>query len=208
MTEPLTDAEIDAMVMSLTDAMCEACVYERAREYWRKRIADLCAQAKQANALRQQKWIAVTPETMPKPGKVVLASLVNPLGNRRTLRAHYSPKHTVDASHWENDEYTETTETGCYEPEGWWEDPVVGETLEFIGASDGKVTHWQALPAPPPAEQPKAADPATASSPNGDASARVAQPLVADTPESAAPVDSTERTDTSAGQVQPSRAER
>lgn len=35
------------------------------------------------------------------------------------------------------------TEDGVFEPEGWWEDPVEIEHIEFIADT---VTHWQPLP--------------------------------------------------------------
>lgn len=88
-------------------------------------------------------WISVD-EKMPAPGKVVLAGFTNVLGNWRTARAHHAPLHTVDASTWEDG--SDDTDEGSFEPEGWWEDPAVGETMEFI---DDDVTHWMPLPAGP-----------------------------------------------------------
>jgi hypothetical protein len=91
-------------------------------------------------------WV-LADQQLPPPGRVVLASLLLSNGRRVTIRAHHAPKHTIDASHWEDDE-TDDTEAGSYEPEGWWEDPFIGEQLGFVG-SEGEVTHWQALPAAP-----------------------------------------------------------
>lgn len=101
------------------------------------------------NAMRRPEWISVD-ERLPGPGVIVLAHFVNRLGKGRTVRAHHAPKHTIEASHWDEDVETDDTDDGSFEPEGWYEDPAVGETLAFIGEqSDGKVTHWMPLPPPP-----------------------------------------------------------
>ena len=94
-------------------------------------------------------WVSVV-DRLPKPGRAVLASMLTPRMLRRTIRAHHSPPHTVDASNWEDETAVDATEDGnAWEPEGWYEDPVIGEMLEFIGVSDGDVTHWMPLPAAP-----------------------------------------------------------
>jgi hypothetical protein len=115
-------------------------------------------------------WVPVTPETMPPAGRPVLASVLNNRGKRHTIRAHYAPKHTVDASHWDDGE-TDDTEDGCYEPEGWWEDPWVGERLEFVSASEGEVTHWADLPHPgenADTERARSNDPESVAAPQRD----------------------------------------
>ena len=95
-------------------------------------------------------WISVD-ERLPGPGVAVLAFFRNKYGHGRTVRAHHAPKHAIEASHWEDAE-TDDTEDGSFEPEGWYEDPAVDETLAFISEEgDGKVTHWQPLPAAPKA---------------------------------------------------------
>lgn len=88
-------------------------------------------------------WTPVS-EQSPGPGVTVLFGYRNSYGKWRTLRGHYSPLHTVDASAWEDG--SDDTEDGSFEPEGWWEEPVESETLNFV--SD-EVTHWMPLPAPP-----------------------------------------------------------
>ena len=95
------------------------------------------------------KWISVE-ERMPGPGVLVLAGFRNKHGKWRTVRAHYSPKHTIEACHWDEDCPTDDTEDGSFEPEGWYEDPAVGETMAFISEeSDGKVSYWMPLSALP-----------------------------------------------------------
>lgn len=88
-------------------------------------------------------WVSVE-ERLPAPGKPVLAFYKNSHGLGRTTRAHHSPKHTVDASTWEDG--SDDTECGSYEPEGWWEDPTEAEALAFICHD---VTHWMPLPSSP-----------------------------------------------------------
>ncbi|MDQ0571523.1 hypothetical protein QFZ42_003357 [Variovorax paradoxus] len=99
-------------------------------------------------------WISVD-ERLPGPGVAVLAFFRNTHGKGRVVRAHHAPKHTIEAGHWDEDVETDNTEDGSFEPEGWYEDPAVGETLSFISPqSDGVVTHWQPMP-PAPAAQPQ-----------------------------------------------------
>ncbi len=83
---------------------------------------------------------------MPAAGCKVLVFYRNSYGRARRTCAHYSPLHTVDASAWDEGEPDET-EDGTFEPEGWWEEPVEMERVEFI---TDEVTHWMPLPEPPP----------------------------------------------------------
>ena len=94
----------------------------------------------------EARWISVG-ERMPGPGVNVLFGYRNSLGKWRTVRGHHSPLHTVDAAMWEDG--SDDTEDGSFEPEGWWEEPVESETLNFV--SDD-VTHWMPLPAAPAQE--------------------------------------------------------
>jgi hypothetical protein len=101
------------------------------------------------SASRQEGWISVE-ERMPGPGVIVLAFFRNSYGKGRVVRAHHAPKHTIEAGHWDEDAETDNTEDGSFEPEGWYEDPAVGETLSFISLeSDGAVSHWRPMPAAP-----------------------------------------------------------
>jgi hypothetical protein len=89
-------------------------------------------------------WIKVS-ERMPGPGVKVIVAYKNSYGLWRRTMAHWAPKHTIDAAHWDEGEPDET-EDGCFEPEGWWEDPVEIGRMEFI-LDD--VTHWMRLPDAP-----------------------------------------------------------
>jgi hypothetical protein len=89
-------------------------------------------------------WVPVT-ERMPTAGVKVLVCYRNSYGHLRRTCAHYSPLHTVDASMWDDGEPDET-EDGTFEPEGWWEEPVEIDRVEFIA---DEVTHWIPLPAAP-----------------------------------------------------------
>lgn len=112
-------------------------------EQWNRRAAS------EATAAQQDGWVSVE-DRLPGPGVAVLAFFRNKLGKRRTVRAHHAPKHTIEAGHWDDDSETDDTEDGSFEPEGWYEDPAVGETMAFISPeSDGVVTHWMPLPAAP-----------------------------------------------------------
>jgi len=102
------------------------------------------AKASQRHALESApRWISVD-ERLPVAGLKVLVCYRNSLGLVRRTCAHHAPLHTIDASHWEDG--TDDTEDGCFEPEGWWEDPVEVESMEFIHDT---VTHWCRLPPAP-----------------------------------------------------------
>lgn len=102
------------------------------------------AKASQRHALESApRWIRVE-ERLPVAGLKVLVCYRNSLGLVRRTCAHHAPLHTIDASHWEDG--TDDTEDGAFEPEGWWEDPVEVESMEFIHDT---VTHWMPLPVPP-----------------------------------------------------------
>ena len=105
---------------------------------------DVCVLLVDDGQAREPQWIPVG-ERMPTGGVKVLVIYRNNYGNLRRTCAHYSPKHTVDASTWDEGEPDET-EDGTFEPEGWWEEPVEIERVEFIA---DEVTHWMPLPAPP-----------------------------------------------------------
>ena len=91
------------------------------------------------------RWVAVS-ERMPAAGCKVLVFYRNNYGRARRTCAHHSPMHTVDAAAWDEGEPDET-EDGTFEPEGWWEEPVEMERINFIA---DEVTHWMPLPEPPP----------------------------------------------------------
>ena len=89
-------------------------------------------------------WIACA-DRMPTAGVKVMVCYRNSYGHLRRTCAHYAPLHTVDASTWDEGEPDET-EDGTFEPEGWWEEPVEIERVQFIA---DEVTHWMPLPAAP-----------------------------------------------------------
>jgi hypothetical protein len=96
-------------------------------------------------AVRAEPWVPVA-DRLPTAGCKVLVCYRNSYGRLRRTCAHYSPLHTVDASTWDEGEPDET-EDGAFKPEGWWEEPVEIERVEFIA---DEVTHWMPLPEPPP----------------------------------------------------------
>ena len=98
---------------------------------------------------QQPTWVSVA-DRMPTAGVKVLVCYRNSYGNLRRTCAHYSPLHMVDASTWDGGEPDET-EDGTFEPEGWWEEPVELERVEFIA---DEVTHWMPLPEPPDRSKP------------------------------------------------------
>lgn len=91
-------------------------------------------------------WVSVEKE-LPGPGVKVIFGYRNQYHRWRTLLGHYAPLHTLEASHWEYG--ADDTEDGSFEPEGWWEEPVESEMLNFVGDT---VSHWMPLPPPPGAE--------------------------------------------------------
>ena len=94
--------------------------------------------------MEKENWVSVK-ERMPSAGVKVLVFYRNGYGRGRRTCAHYSPLHTVDASMWDEG-IPDETEDGAFEPEGWWEEPVEIERVEFIA---DEVTHWMPLPEPP-----------------------------------------------------------
>jgi hypothetical protein len=91
-------------------------------------------------------WISVDDE-MPKSGRRVLFSWLNPLKKRRTGLGIYAKKHTIEANDWDYTEaadYDEETDN-YYCPEGWVEDPYESE---YTYPVEG-ITHWMPLPEPP-----------------------------------------------------------
>lgn len=95
-------------------------------------------------------WIPVT-DRLPEPGRKVLVAYLNELQRTRVTTAHHAPKHTLDASHWEDGETEDTEDGSSWEPEGWWEEGVELETLQFIHC---EVTHWMPMPAHPDRSKP------------------------------------------------------
>ena len=139
----------DALVASLDNTECTNNSWREACRYGAEIAARMNATPQQVEPAKPDGWVSVV-DRLPKPGQAVLASMLTPRMLRRTIRAHHSPLHTVDASNWEDEEAVDATEDGnAWEPEGWYEDPVIGEMLEFVGVSDGDVTHWMPLPAAP-----------------------------------------------------------
>lgn len=117
-------------------------------------VDSMVSEARAALAQRADEPVAWVPvsERMPKPGVKVLVLYANNYGRARRTCAHYSPKHTIDASTWDEGEPDET-EDGTFEPEGWWEEPVEIERVQFIA---DEVTHWMPLPAFPDTAAPAA----------------------------------------------------
>ena len=94
-------------------------------------------------------WIAVS-DALPESGVVVLAAGKNGRGEWHRVRARYAERFTIvqpSESEYigeyseENDEY--------YLEEGWWEQIEFWNEYSCCRITDGVVTHWMPLPAPP-----------------------------------------------------------
>lgn len=93
-------------------------------------------------------WISVDRQ-LPVAGRRVECVYINSHGHQRRTLAHYAPKHTISASHWEDAETDDTEDGSSWEPQGWWEDYA---EAEYINQLPDTVTHWRELgplPAPP-----------------------------------------------------------
>lgn len=96
-------------------------------------------------------WVPVA-ERMPASGAVVLACYRNALGNWRRIRASWIAAKTEESGS-ESDigEYDEATDT-YYDPEGWYEQiDNWDDGFSAVGVTQGTITHWMPLPAPPEA---------------------------------------------------------
>lgn len=146
MTRPLSPEHRQQVVEALRIAN-NGCAYLTADEGAKVEAALALMEAEE-----EQGWIPVS-DRLPDSGKAILASFTNTYGKRRTVRAYYAAKHSHSAESWEDvdDEWLDYDEAGNpWAPVGWYEAPVIGEALSFISpTSDGEVTHWQPLPAPP-----------------------------------------------------------
>lgn len=92
-------------------------------------------------------WVSTT-DRLPHSGTKVLVFFLNELGKGRTTTAHYAAKHTLEASHWEDEAATDCDDDGqSWQPEGWWEESVEGEYLHPLAHYD--ITHWMPLPERP-----------------------------------------------------------
>jgi len=91
------------------------------------------------------KWIEVK-SNLPKPGVPILAFGLNGYQKRRTLRAFYAPRFTIeDDNEHEAAEYCEEKDN-YFLHEGWYENNEYEEVHWMI---DFPVTHWMPLPEPP-----------------------------------------------------------
>lgn len=90
-------------------------------------------------------WIEVKKQ-MPKSGKTVIAFGLNEYKKKRTLRAFYAARFTVeDDNEYEAAEYNEEKDE-YYLKEGWYE---YNEHEEVHWKIDFLITHWMPLPPPP-----------------------------------------------------------
>ncbi len=83
-------------------------------------------------------------ERMPPSGKLVLASGVNELGKKRTLRAMYVPRYTMEVEcegDYEAEEYDQ--DGNCFLKEGWYEMNEFEDTHWYVSFP---ITHWKELP--------------------------------------------------------------
>ena len=98
-------------------------------------------------------WISVE-DRLPEVGRNVLAYYINVLGKYRIVKGYYAAKYTIESvnDEWSsdevNDEYCEERDQ-YYLQEGWYEALDNWEEFSSIVISNGDVTHWMPLPAPP-----------------------------------------------------------
>lgn len=93
-------------------------------------------------------WVSVA-ERMPDSGATVLACYRNSANMLRRIRAHWIPAKTVEADT-ESDfsDYDEAAD--CFwTPEGWYEQIDNWGDYSAVHVSEGPVTHWMPMPAPP-----------------------------------------------------------
>lgn len=102
--------------------------------------------ARQAEAAERARWIAVTPETMPKPGNYVLAHFLNAHSKPRVVRAMYATEKVLHASEDAPEDCFDEESGEYWAPPGWYE---VNDNDETIWLITETVTHWCPLPAPP-----------------------------------------------------------
>lgn len=92
-------------------------------------------------------WIPVDDE-MPKHRQTVLATYINPLGNRRVVVGYWLEK-WKEVCEQEDDEdccqYFEALDEFYY-IEGWYEQQLNWGEYSSIYIHDGAITHWQSLP--------------------------------------------------------------
>jgi len=89
-----------------------------------------------------------TSDCMPPAGVKVLAAYRNSHGHWRRICARYAPAKTFETDNEDWFEYDEETDTP-YQPEGWYE--IVDNWDEYSSSfvTEGEVTHWMPMPAPP-----------------------------------------------------------
>lgn len=112
--------------------------------------------------LPEDGWYPVTPETMPHGGMNVIAFYLNKLGKKRTVRAFYAPRFTIE-DHSDNgdgnEDSNEEHEGTVYLTEGWYEEC---DNADYFYRISDTVTHWRVFPPPPGQDAPVA----TVSEPN------------------------------------------
>lgn len=123
---------------SCADGDCAGFLCSALAEAWNRRANRPAAQAGQG-------WISVE-ERLPDAGEFVMVFVVEGKQTRR-LRAFYAPKHTIEQTY--DSDWTDYSEEKdeYFLPVGWYEANHYEETHWRI--SDGVVTDWLPLPAPP-----------------------------------------------------------
>lgn len=93
-------------------------------------------------------WTPVT-ESLPQPGRTVLAYYTNRCNKGRTIRAVWIPAGFEEADpEQEHVEYDEAKD--CYfTPEGWYEQIDNWDDYMAVAVHEGQISHWQPMPAAP-----------------------------------------------------------
>jgi hypothetical protein len=98
------------------------------------------------SAHKAEPWISVDDKL---PEAMCLATYLNSYGNRRTIRAKYVARFTVEAQGDDcYSEYREDDDTEYLMP-GWYECIDNWGEYSSVFVNEGAVTHWMPLPAAP-----------------------------------------------------------
>jgi hypothetical protein len=116
-------------------------------------VADAAVAAHVAQQVPDEKWISVD-ERLPESGRPVLATYLNRCGKPRRIRAEWMAAKTLEVAPDDDSisEYDDDTDA-FYLPQGWYEIIDNWDDFRTIVVTEGEVSHWMPLPAPPQGEK-------------------------------------------------------
>lgn len=130
----------------------EDCIYAKPGmrkeqcEYWR--VIGSSDVSESAETTGHGKWVSIA-ESMPEPGRKVLATYKNNHGKRRIIIASHLPTlfAECECEYDCNCEYDEKSDESFY-PEGWYEQIENWDDFSSVMV-DEEITHWMPLPTSP-----------------------------------------------------------